>query len=154
MIIFNINLISPLVQDDLVSELVFSFFKRFGHAECCFDDLKAYLRYVSKDQSFVDKLQSLIVTDEHNAKKTIQNISRTVNLKKIQRYLASLHPNITVNRMELLKELCEHYLSSIPHSKDQTAKEKKYGDDFLMLSAHYLLDEYISGKKDILSISL
>jgi hypothetical protein len=127
-------------------ELIMSFVARFGELLCCFEDIFTHLPRLAPPQQeqLLVKASSLIVLNLQDSQNPVQTTRMNINLLKLIRYFKrSLHHNDHVEQTSLLAAL---YKSSMHLGEKLDARERQYGDDYLILCSHYILDMYAEDK--------
>lgn len=97
----------------------------------------------SKAIVFVDALRSSIQGTEDKSAK-IKNIYKNVNIRKIEWFL-NLHV-VSDKSIDTVNELWTQYQEALPLGEDLEKTEMQYGDEFVILASHLLLDLYIQHK--------
>ncbi|KAG0169915.1 N-alpha-acetyltransferase 25, NatB auxiliary subunit [Apophysomyces sp. BC1015] len=132
-------------DDNQSLELIVSYFTRFGSKSCCFEDLQTYTKFLREDPAkaaeFINMLQQTI-TDAKGKSGEIKNIYKRVNVYKLQRFL-DLQAGLKLEQaLSLVNELWACYQDALPLGEGLEKTEWQYGDDYVILSAHILLDCY------------
>ncbi|KAI9208961.1 N-acetyltransferase B complex non catalytic subunit-domain-containing protein [Polychytrium aggregatum] len=126
-----------------IQELVLEYFQRFGSTQAFFEDVCPYIGSVdSSDRpAFVQGLEQAI----QPGGKPIDAIKQRVNLKKIENNLA-VHDTVEA-KLEFVNQLASLYQDTLPHGVDLKETENQYGDDFLVLAAHVLIDLFTANRE-------
>lgn len=122
-------------------DLILNYFKLFGSRKICYDDLKVYLELVSDQPQLLSNIYSSI--DDMKVSE-LDKIEFQSTFFKIQRHTKQNVCSSTED--DLILKLISLYASSLPLGKDLHETDNQYGDEFLLIAAHYLLD-----KKDYVS---
>lgn len=126
-------------------ECLVSYFGRFGSKNCAFEDLQSYIAFLrpdtEKSQKFIDALQGTIKpATEKNTK--VKNVFKSVNIRKLQRFL-NLHSRSNINEsLAIVNDLWTEYQNALPLGEGLEKTEMQYGDEFVILASHILLDLY------------
>jgi N-terminal acetyltransferase B complex non-catalytic subunit len=154
---------TPVFKLEEYTALLASYFASFGDALCAFGDLKKYLSVLSplallQKSTLIQAICSPTAwTSAATDKEKIKRIRRLANQKKMERYL-EVHASAEAKQSEIqfLLTTSDDALplgmyarwSEISNANKQLigasleARERQYGDDFLVLAAHYLVDFY------------
>ncbi|KAI9013783.1 N-acetyltransferase B complex non catalytic subunit-domain-containing protein [Phycomyces nitens] len=134
---------------------VVAYFSRFGSKSCCFEDLQNYTCYLrsspEKAKEFVDSLRNTIKeTDEKSGK--VKNIYKDTNIRKLERFLGLQSQLSLKEGIELVNGLWKAYEDALPLGNGLEKTEYQYGDEYVILASHILLDLYNEHKNTSLLI--
>ncbi|KAI8880386.1 TPR-like protein, partial [Backusella circina FSU 941] len=134
-------------DEKTVLDHIVSYFAQFGSKSCCFEDLQTYIGFLTGDDAkaipFIDSLKcSIHSANEKSAK--IKNIYKNVNIRKIEWFL-NLHA-VSDKSIDTVNELWAQYQEALPLGEGLEKTEMQYGDEFVILASHLLLDLYIQHK--------
>ncbi|KAI7874177.1 N-acetyltransferase B complex non catalytic subunit-domain-containing protein [Mucor mucedo] len=137
-------------DEEIVLKNLVCYFGRFGSKNCAFEDLQSYIVFLrsdaSKSKKFIDDLKNTIqpATDK-NA--TVKNVYKNVNIRKLERFLG-LHPQSEIKQgLAIVNELWAEYQDALPLGEGLEKTEMQYGDEFVILASHILLDLYTEHKQ-------
>ncbi|KAI7856841.1 N-acetyltransferase B complex non catalytic subunit-domain-containing protein [Circinella umbellata] len=124
---------------------VLSYFSRFGSKSCCFEDLQTYTSFLKQDASkaklFIESLRAT-VDDPKEKPGIIKTVYKNINIRKIERYLG-LQSKLTLEQgIALTNELVKAYQDALPLGEGLEKTENQYGDDYVLLASHVLVDLY------------
>lgn len=125
----------------MVLEHIISYFSRFGSKNCAFEDLQSYVLFLRSDSSKAKTfIESLKETIQSSGTEKIKNIYKNANICKLERFLG-LNPTSDIKQsLTVVDELWKQYQDALPLGKDLEKTEMQYGDEFVILAAHLLLD--------------
>ncbi|KAG9287759.1 hypothetical protein G9A89_017354 [Geosiphon pyriformis] len=148
---YNRNLAAQRKDTSLEASnsLIIGYFQRFGSKACCFEDLLPYLCNISGDVSkdLVDKFQATIEESSDDEKSKIQNIQKWVNIHKLKRYLGHITASTDTEFIQYTNKLWHSYQDSLQYGVSLVETENQFGDDFVILASHTLIDAYIQKGK-------
>ncbi|CAG8765236.1 10177_t:CDS:10, partial [Cetraspora pellucida] len=126
-----------------IDTLVADYFLRFGSKACCFEDLQLYLKEIHIDSAkkIIDKFKATIDGSDDDKSK-IQNIKKNVNIHKFERYLNLLVEYSEGESIQYVNKLWQSYKDSLQYGTKLLEAENQYGDDFVILCSHVLIDLY------------
>jgi N-terminal acetyltransferase B complex non-catalytic subunit len=82
----------------------------------------------------------------------VRNVHKNVNIRKLERFL-NLHSQHDIKQALLIvNELWKQYQDALPLGEGLEKTEMQYGDEFVILAAHTLLDLYNEHKQAALLI--
>jgi hypothetical protein len=112
-----------------LGQLLAQYYEKFGSKTICYEDMKPYLSHVDRAL-----LQQLVVPSQE----PLLQIYYRVTFRKLER-----HFQVQVDPKDLLVE----YINALPFGTKLEKTENQYGDEFLILAVHYLIDraEYHTG---------
>ncbi|KAI8048031.1 N-acetyltransferase B complex non catalytic subunit-domain-containing protein [Gilbertella persicaria] len=133
-------------QDESVAlDHIVSYFERFGSKNCAFEDLHAYILFLKSDneksKAFIERLEQTVqqVSDKSGQ---IRNVHKKANIRKMERFLGlHLAKDVEV-AMLIVNDLVKLYQEALPLGEGLEKTEVQYGDEFVILAAHILLDLY------------
>ncbi|CAG8462303.1 9345_t:CDS:10 [Ambispora gerdemannii] len=130
--------------DEVSTSHIISYFLRFASKSCCFEDLQPYLQGFSGERAkkLIDEFNATIDDSPEDDKEKIKTIYKQINLHKIERYLgftANFDSEKTINYVNKLWKL---YQDSLQYGADLVETENQFGDEFVILCCHALIDEY------------
>ncbi|KAI9492083.1 N-acetyltransferase B complex non catalytic subunit-domain-containing protein [Zychaea mexicana] len=142
-------------DEKAILDNILSYFSRFGSKSCCYEDLQAYISFLKQDtskaKSFIDSLKATI-NEAKEKPAIIKNVYKNVNVRKIERYLG-LQSNLSLEQgLSLANELCQAYQDALPLGEGLEKTENQYGDDYVLLASHVLVDLYHEHKSPALLI--
>lgn len=125
-----------------LEQLLYDYYVKFGTKNICFEDVKPFLVNLSKDAagSLLEKCRQFV------ASSNIQGENRCVlnlNIRKIERNLFIQNQqdgNQSSINDDLFKELTLEYIDALSLGTKLEKTQNQFGDDFLVLATHYLLD--------------
>ncbi|KAF7728781.1 N-alpha-acetyltransferase 25, NatB auxiliary subunit [Apophysomyces ossiformis] len=137
-------------NDDHTTQLIVSYFERFGSKSCCFEDLQTYTKFLRansvKAAELIETLHKSIVEAKDKSGE-IKNVYKRVNVYKIHRFL-DLQTGLKLEEaISLVNELWTYYQNALPLGEGLEKTEWQYGDDFVILSAQILFDCYKEHKQ-------
>ncbi|KAL1922256.1 uncharacterized protein VTP21DRAFT_9795 [Calcarisporiella thermophila] len=136
------RIIKERKQDALASTvpLVASYFERFSSKTCCFEDLQPYVKCFSEQEisELLDMLRSKLPPLTTNAKA----VQRHINFAKLERFLGQQSKLSVQELSDLADNLWKAYNSALPLGKNLEETERQYGDEFVILASHLLVDAY------------
>ncbi|KAI9298682.1 hypothetical protein K502DRAFT_345784 [Neoconidiobolus thromboides FSU 785] len=150
-----------------IFEIMLNYIDKFGTKSCCYEDLLPYIEgtldeYKNDWSNYLgNKIQSISINN--NKQKDIQNCHLLSNLFKIQKLINSqqiyINGKLDINvekHYDLIQQLIDFYSKALLLGQDLNTSEKQYGDDFILLASHYLLELYHYEKDSyhLLSIAL
>ncbi|KAG2212015.1 hypothetical protein INT46_001275 [Mucor plumbeus] len=130
-------------DEKVILEHIVSYFARFGSKNCAFEDLQSYVSIlnVEKSQALIESLkQTIQPASEKSAK--IKNVYRNVNIRKLERFLGLDTVSDKKQALEMVNELWNEYQEALPLGEGLEKTEMQYGDEFVILASHILLDLY------------
>jgi len=125
--------------------ILIDYIKKFGDKYCCFEDLLPYIDMLNSNEildNFRSELNSLIKTDDM----TVNDIQRNINIEKINYYLG-YNINNEDEMKEYVKKLVKLYEETLPFGTKLEDTERQFGDDYLVIAAAILIDNYKSANK-------
>ncbi|CAG8443083.1 820_t:CDS:10 [Ambispora leptoticha] len=130
--------------DEVSTSHIVDYFRRFASKTCCFEDLQPYLQGFSSERAkkLIDEFNATIDYSQTDDKAKIKNIYKQINLHKVERYFgltANFDSEETINYANKLWKL---YQDSLQYGIDLVDTEDHYGDEFIILGCHALIDEY------------
>ncbi|RIB07256.1 N-acetyltransferase B complex non catalytic subunit-domain-containing protein [Gigaspora rosea] len=127
-----------------IDTLIVDYFLRFGSKDCCFEDLQPYLKEIHIDSAkkIIEKFKATIDESCDDEKSKIQNIKKNVNIHKFERYLNLLVEYNEVESIQYVNKLWHSYKDSLQYGTKLLEAENQYGDDFVLLCSHVLIDLY------------
>lgn len=131
------------IDEKVVLEHIVSYFARFGSKNCAFEDLQSYISIlnVEKSQTLIENLkQTIQPATEKSAK--IKNVYKNVNIRKLERFLGLDAISDKKQALETANELWNEYQEALPLGEGLEKTEMQYGDEFVILASHILLDLY------------
>lgn len=147
--------LTPFVDEKTILEHIVSYFARFGSKNCAFEDLQTYVLFLRTD---ADKAKALIeslketIQPSNEKSGQVKNVHKSINIRKLERFL-DLHSNTDVKTgISLVNDLHKQYQEALPLGKGLEKTEMQYGDEFLILAGHILLDLYKEHKQVVLLI--
>ncbi|KAI9256943.1 N-acetyltransferase B complex non catalytic subunit-domain-containing protein [Sporodiniella umbellata] len=140
------------VDDALFLENIVLYFSRFGSKSCIFEDLQGYVGFLKGDKhrasGFVHSLEKTIEPSKEKAAQ-IKNVYKHVNIRKIE-HLLDLHTNTdTKKAIATVENLWQQYQEALPLGKDLEKTELQFGDEFVLIASHILLNLYQEHKEHI-----
>lgn len=146
---------SYLVDEKTILDHIVSYFARFGSKNCAFEDLQTYVQFLGADS---DKAKALIgslketIQPSNEKSGQVKNVHKNINIRKLERFL-NLHPTTDINAgVSLVNDLYKEYQDALPLGEGLEKTEMQYGDEFVILAGHILLDLYKEHKQVILLI--
>ncbi|CAG8603409.1 2529_t:CDS:10, partial [Scutellospora calospora] len=126
-----------------IDTLVVDYFLRFGSKACCFEDLQPYLKEIPIDSTkkIIEKFKATIDESSDN-KSNIRNIQKNINIHKFERYLNLLVEYNEVESIQYVNKLWNSYKDSLKYGTKLMDTENQYGDEFVVLCSHVLIDLY------------
>ncbi|KAF9098341.1 N-alpha-acetyltransferase 25, NatB auxiliary subunit [Mortierella sp. AD031] len=121
-----------------VLELLIAYFGKFGSKTCCFEDLSGYIAKLDKEDAkeFCKRLR-----DTYGEKSdTVKEISMQINLVRFERFIGTFSHVNSTETMALVNKFWKLYGSALPFGKDLEETERQYGDDYVIMAAHLLID--------------
>ncbi|ORY95533.1 N-acetyltransferase B complex non catalytic subunit-domain-containing protein [Syncephalastrum racemosum] len=145
---------STVDQSTLLEHLV-SYFARFGSKSCCCEDIQTYVSFLRSDpeqaKNFTASLQDTIGDAKEKADK-IRAVYKDVNVRKLERYLGLQSGLSKDASVALAMDLWQKYIDALPLGEGLEKTEYQYGDDYVLLASHVLLDTYLETKETSLLI--
>ncbi|RCI04362.1 N-alpha-acetyltransferase 25, NatB auxiliary subunit [Rhizopus stolonifer] len=138
------------VDDTLFLETIVSYFSRFGSKSCIFEDLQGYIGFLRDDKektdTFMKSLEESIKPSKDKATQ-VKNVYKNINVRKIEHFL-DLHPKTDIKEaLGVVDELWKQYRDALPLGEGLEKTELQYGDEFVLLASHILLDLYCEHKQ-------
>ncbi|KAL0097689.1 N-acetyltransferase B complex non catalytic subunit-domain-containing protein [Phycomyces blakesleeanus] len=131
-------------QSNLLQNIV-TYFAQFGSKSCCFEDLQNYTSYLKltpeKAKGFIQSLKDTIKETGEKAGK-VKNIYKDTNIRKLERFLGLQSQLSLKEGIELVNGLWKAYEDALPLGKGLEKTEYQYGDEYVILATHILLDLY------------
>ncbi|CEP15697.1 hypothetical protein [Parasitella parasitica] len=130
-------------DEKVLLEHIVSYFTRFGSKNCAFEDLQSYISILSSDkaQSLVESLKQTIQPATEKPAK-IKNVHKNVNIRKLERFLGLYATFDKKQALATVSELWNEYQEALPLGEDLEKTEMQYGDEFVILASHVMLDLY------------
>ncbi|RUS28495.1 N-acetyltransferase B complex non catalytic subunit-domain-containing protein, partial [Jimgerdemannia flammicorona] len=129
-------------------DLAVAYFDRFGSKAACFEDLQPYVKKLAGDKeaarAFVARLAFVAKLAPETTENSggIRNLHKQINIRKFERFLG-LHDDLNAaEAIKLVDVLWAEYIKALPYGSDLEATERQYGDDYVILAAHLILDLY------------
>ncbi|TPX33748.1 fumarylacetoacetase [Synchytrium microbalum] len=125
-----------------------NYFERFGVTYSCFDDLRPALNNLSTAdaskliESLCEKYDSGTFA---SVSEKIDQCKRQVNIRKIERLAIPIPVTSPLEVFQQVDLMMSRYDDALKLGTDLTEKERQYGDDYLSLACHYLIDLYEGG---------
>ncbi|TPX37325.1 hypothetical protein SeMB42_g06936 [Synchytrium endobioticum] len=139
---------SKQLDSSALVPLIIEYFNRFGVNFSCFDDLRPALNALSNRDStqVVRNLREKydvpdLVEDDSII---IDTCKRQVNIRKIERLATPVSTSLPASVAIEVDLLLSRYDSALRLGSKLTEKERQYGDDYLLLACHYLIDLFQS----------
>ncbi|KAG1155736.1 hypothetical protein G6F37_008270 [Rhizopus arrhizus] len=143
------------VDEQSFVDSVASYFARFGSKSCVFEDLQNYISFLREDESKANSLlKSLKDSIKSSSDKStqIKNVYKNINIRKIEHFL-DLHPKTDVKKaLDIVNELWQQYQDALPLGEGLEKTELQYGDEFVLVASHILLDLYREHKQHSFAI--
>ncbi|KAI8359816.1 N-acetyltransferase B complex non catalytic subunit-domain-containing protein [Blakeslea trispora] len=141
-------------QDEItLIDHVASYFKRFGSKNCVFEDIHTYISFLQSDRErckqFVKRLEESVDISTPDKSSQIKNVYKSANIQKIQRFLGLHAVDSIEEAMKIVNSLFESYRQALPLGEGLEKTEIQYGDEFVILAAHLLLDLYHQHKQTV-----
>ncbi|ORX87429.1 TPR-like protein [Basidiobolus meristosporus CBS 931.73] len=124
-------------------ELIVQYFEKFGSKFCCFEDLQPYLNLITKEQAqeVLEKfLKSVPQVEKDDKANSVKNVQRNINIRKVERYVGLYSELSTEQTIEHVNQLVKAYIEALDYGRDLEETEKQYGDDYIVLATHALVD--------------
>ncbi|KAF9919778.1 N-alpha-acetyltransferase 25, NatB auxiliary subunit [Linnemannia zychae] len=121
-----------------VLDLLVAYFDKFGSKSCCFEDLSGYVSKLDKEdaKNFCKRLR-----DTYGQKSdTVKEISMQINLARFERFIGDFSQLNSTETMALVNKFWKLYEEALPLGKDLEETERQYGDDYVIMAAHLLID--------------
>ncbi|ORE08641.1 hypothetical protein BCV72DRAFT_303592 [Rhizopus microsporus var. microsporus] len=132
-------------DQQLFLEKITSYFARFGSKSCAFEDIQAYISSLSQDKEKASHLiQSMkeLIKPSSDMSTQVKNVYMNINIRKFERSLG-LHQTSDIQQAhDVVNELWQQYQDALPLGKELERTELQYGDEFVILASHILLDLY------------
>jgi N-terminal acetyltransferase B complex non-catalytic subunit len=127
-----------------------SYFSKFGSKNCAFEDLQSYIQFLrtdkEKSKEFIESLKETIKPASEKSAQ-VKNVHKNVNIRKLERFL-NLHPQTDVkDGLTIVNDLWREYQDALPLGEGLEKTEMQYGDEFVILASHILLDLYREHKQ-------
>lgn len=131
---------------EVTTKLIF-YLNTFGTSTICFEDLAVFLSEIVDKNAFLNIVRLLECPSGSNE---VAKLRFKINLCKVERFLSN---NLShENTMQTIDSLLSRYTDSIPLSCGLDERERQYGDDFLVIAVHYLIDLYMRNRKSKTSL--
>ncbi|KAL0143185.1 N-acetyltransferase B complex non catalytic subunit-domain-containing protein [Mucor lusitanicus] len=129
-------------------EHIVSYFSRFGSKNCAFEDLQSYVSMLNAETSHA-LMESLKQTIEPASEKAgkIKNVHKNVNIRKLEHFLGLHDVSDKKKALATVDELWNEYQEALPLGEGLEKTEMQYGDEFVILASHILLDLYHQEQK-------
>ncbi|KAL9649579.1 hypothetical protein ABK040_003256 [Willaertia magna] len=127
-----------LFNENILKDLIINYFKLFGTKKICYDDLKVYIDLLKEKEVLLKELKESMQNFISN-EKDIDKVEYEITFHKIQRHCQSIIGYKNVD--ELIIELIKKYMEALPLGKDLKETDYQYGDEFLLIACHYLIDK-------------
>ncbi|KAI8642749.1 N-acetyltransferase B complex non catalytic subunit-domain-containing protein [Parasitella parasitica] len=130
-------------DEKVLLEHIVSYFTRFGSKNCAFEDLQSYVSIlnIEKAQALIESFkQTIHPAIEKSAK--IKNVHKNVNIRKLERFLGLYATFDKKKALDTISELWNEYQETLPLGEGLETTEMQYGDEFVILASHILLDLY------------
>ncbi|ORY96032.1 N-acetyltransferase B complex non catalytic subunit-domain-containing protein [Lobosporangium transversale] len=123
---------------ETVMRLMIEYFDRFGSKSCCFEDLSIYISSLDNQDSleFCKKLRESVV----NKPETVKEIAVQINIARFERFVGQQTQLNSSEATALVNKFWKLYEDSLPFGKDLEETERQYGDDYVIMAAHLLID--------------
>ncbi|GBB94039.1 hypothetical protein RclHR1_02280012 [Rhizophagus clarus] len=127
-----------------IETLVIEYIRKFGEKSSCFEDLKPYLKDFSLETSkkFIEEFKASIDNNCEDEKLKIRNIQKNINVYKLERYLGLLSDINESDAIAYVDKLWKSYEDALQYGSNLLDTENQYGDDFVILASHILIDLY------------
>ncbi|KAG0380880.1 N-alpha-acetyltransferase 25, NatB auxiliary subunit [Mortierella sp. AD032] len=121
-----------------VLELLVAYFGKFGSKTCCFEDLSGYISKLDKEDAkeFCKQLRETYGEKSD----TVKEISMQINLARFERFIGAFSHLNSTEIMTLVNKFWKLYEAALPFGKDLEETERQYGDDYVIMAAHLLID--------------
>ncbi|KAL1930984.1 hypothetical protein VTP01DRAFT_10121 [Rhizomucor pusillus] len=132
-------------EQNTALEKIVAYFQRFGSKSCCFEDIQNYIKFLRDDKTKAKDFVSALVKNVGEPKEKSEQIKavyKTVNIKKIERYLDFQTDLDLKTGLSLVNELWKLYQDALPLGANLEKTENQYGDEFILLASQILLDLY------------
>ncbi|KAI8138978.1 N-acetyltransferase B complex non catalytic subunit-domain-containing protein [Fennellomyces sp. T-0311] len=143
------------VDEKTILDHVLSYFSRFGSKSCCFEDLQTYVSFLKQDsakaKSFIESLKATIGEPKEKSA-VIKAVYTNINVRKLERYLGLQSQLSLTQGLELANELWQSYRDALPLGEGLEKTENQFGDDYVLLASHVLVDLYHEHKQPSLLI--
>ncbi|KAI8979116.1 N-acetyltransferase B complex non catalytic subunit-domain-containing protein [Mycotypha africana] len=132
-------------DENTVLEHLISYFDRFGSKSCVFEDLQTYVDFLKSDTEkatfLLNQFKSTIHPTSEKAAR-IKNVYKNVNIRKLEHVLG-LHSIVNQEQaLSLVTELWNEYQEALPLGEHLEKTEMQFGDEFVILASHVLLELY------------
>lgn len=132
-----------------------SYFARFGSKSCIFEDLQNYISFLREDKTKANSFLKLLkdsIKSSSDKPTQIKNVYKNINIRKIEHFL-DLHPKTDVKKaLDVVNELWQQYQDALPLGEGLEKTELQYGDEFVLVASHILLDLYREHKQHTFAI--
>ncbi|KAL9537039.1 hypothetical protein MBANPS3_012138 [Mucor bainieri] len=135
-------------DEEVLLEHIVSYFGRFGSKNCAFEDLQSYVSILSAEKAtaLMESLKQTIQPASEKAGK-IKNVHKNVNIRKLEHFLGFHDVSDKKKALATVDELWNEYQEALPLGEGLEKTEMQYGDEFVILASHILLDLYHQEQK-------
>ncbi|KAF9206876.1 N-alpha-acetyltransferase 25, NatB auxiliary subunit [Haplosporangium sp. Z 27] len=129
---------------ETVLDLLVAYFSKFGSKSCCFEDLSTYISGLDKGDAleFCKRLRETSGEKSENVKEIITQI----NIVRFERFVGLQSKLNATEAMTLVNKFWKLYEEALPFGKDLEETERQYGDDYVIMASHLLIDIHKEAK--------
>ncbi|KAF9114721.1 N-alpha-acetyltransferase 25, NatB auxiliary subunit [Mortierella sp. AM989] len=127
-----------------VLNLLVAYFDKFGSKTCCFEDLSTYISNLDNEDA-LEFCRRLKQTAGEKSE-TVKEIIIQINIVRFERFVGLQSKLNSTEAMALVNKFWKLYEDALPFGKDLEETERQYGDDYVIMASHLLIDIHKEAK--------